>query len=388
MQAKPYRVTSIDILRGLVMIIMALDHTRDFFHKDAMIHDPMDLATTTAPIFFTRWITHFCAPTFVFLSGVSAYLSSQKKNKAEASLFMIKRGLWLLVIEVVVITFGLSFNPFYSMIFLQVIWAIGCSMILMGILSRISYSAVLVVGAILFFGHNLIDIIPHGNSPIWNFILTSPNFIPFAGNHVLGVLYSVLPWTGIMLMGYCMGRLYRQDFAPAKRKQILIISGSALIVIFLILRWFNMYGNPQPWAPQQDFAHSLFSFLNTSKYPPSLHYAGMTLGPAILMLAFTENIKNWFSDILSVYGKVPFFYYVLHFYVLHTVLVIAFFAAGYSTDAIQSKNMPFFFRPTEFGYSLAGTYLVWLAAVALLYKPCVWFGKYKATHKQWWLSYL
>lgn len=370
------------------MIIMALDHTRDFFHIKAITDDPMNLATTTVPIFFTRWITHFCAPTFVFLSGISAYLSSLKKSKSEASLFLIKRGAWLVFIEVAIITLGLTFNPFYNFIILQVIWAIGFSMILTGIISRISYSAALIIGILLFFGHNLIDIIPHSNSLWYNFFLTSPNFIPVTKTHMVGVFYSVLPWTGIMLMGYATGKIFEKGFSAVKRKQILIISGIALILMFVILRWFNFYGNPQPWGGQPDIEHSIFSFLNTSKYPPSLHYAGMTLGPALLLLAFTENAKNWFSNILTVYGKVPFFYYVLHFYLLHTILVVIFFLSGYSANEIATPNVPFFFRPATFGYNLPLVYLIWFTAVAILYKPCKWFGKYKASHREWWLSYL
>ncbi|WP_343746489.1 heparan-alpha-glucosaminide N-acetyltransferase domain-containing protein [Chitinophaga sp.] len=387
----PYRVASIDVLRGLVMVIMALDHTRDFFHRTAMTADPLNPATTTTMLYFTRWITHFCAPTFVFLSGVSAFLAAQKKTKREASLFLIKRGLWLVVVEVTVITLGLTFNPFFNFVILQVIWAIGWSMVILGLLSWWSWNAVLAAGLLLFFGHNVIDYmkLPAEGpaSVMWLMLFTSRGgIVPLNATHLIGAFYAILPWTGIMLLGYCIGRWFTRDFPAEKRRQRLIITGTALIAMFVLLRWINGYGNPVPRKIYPDLWSNVLSFLDTSKYPPSLQFAGMTLGPALLALAVFERLQQAKNSVLAVYGRVPFFYYVLHFYLLHTVLVIAFFVAGYHQG--QIAQIPFWFRPADFGYALPGVYLVWAAVVLALYRPCRWFDRYRSTHRQWWLSYL
>jgi uncharacterized membrane protein len=388
------RILSIDILRGLVMIIMALDHTRDFFHVGAMTSDAMNPETTNVLLYFTRWITHFCAPTFVFLSGISAYLSSRSKTPKEAGNFLIKRGLWLVVVEIVLITFGLTFNPFFNVIILQVIWAIGCSMILLGIISRISPRLVLIIGIILFFGHNLTNYLPPADPNTWfggiySALLTSSvAFIPIGKTHLLGIFYAILPWTGAMFLGFSIGKWYNSGFDASKRQKLLFYSGLSLFLSFIVLRYFNWYGNPTPRKEYADTLLTMFSFFNVSKYPPSLQYFGMTLGPALLLLSAIENVKNRFSKVLMVYGNVPFFYYVIHFYVLHTLLVIVFFASGYGVKDIATPQIPFLFHPLNFGLSLGIVYLIWLSIVALLYRPCIKFQKYKATHSQWWLRYV
>jgi uncharacterized membrane protein len=388
------RILSIDILRGLVMIIMALDHTRDFFHAGGMTSDPMNPDNTTLFLFFTRWITHFCAPTFVFLSGVSAYLSSKNKDPKQASNFLIKRGLWLIVVEIVLITFGLTFNPAFSVVILQVIWAIGCSMILLGILSRISHRLVLIVGLILFFGHNLTNYFPAPDPHTYvggiyaALLTTSVSFIPLGTNHFLGIFYTVLPWTGAMLLGFSIGKWYNADFGAEKRKRYLFYTGLGLFLSFIVLRYFSLYGNPTPRKEYADALQNFFSFLNVSKYPPSLQYYGMTLGISLMLLSGIENLKNKFAKIMMVYGNVPFFYYVIHFYLLHLFLVIVFFASGYGVKDIANPQIPFLFHPPDLGFSLAIVYLIWLTIVAILYRPCVWFQKYKANHTQWWLRYL
>jgi uncharacterized membrane protein len=387
------RITSIDILRGLVMIIMALDHTRDFFHQTAMTADPLDPSTTTPALYFTRWITHFCAPVFVFLSGVSAYLSSLKKSKTEASLFLIKRGLWLMLVEVTLVTFGITFNPFFNVLILQVIWAIGCSMVLLGIFSRISAQVVLITGILLFFGHNILDLVTlpatgaAGNA--WTILFrASGAIIPLGENHFLGDFYAILPWTGVMMMGYSIGHWFKKDFPAAKRKKFLLTSGSLLITLFILLRLTNVYGNPTAFKSGDGFIYNLLAFLNTNKYPPSLQYLSMTLGPACILLAVLENVHAKWSKVVSVYGSVPFFYYIFHFYLLHIILVIVFFASGHTSSEIVDPRLPFLFRPRQFGYGLGIVYTIWLSVVILLYFPCRWFSKYKKTHDQWWLRYL
>ncbi|MEP7141930.1 MAG: heparan-alpha-glucosaminide N-acetyltransferase domain-containing protein [Ferruginibacter sp.] len=387
-QRNTYRVTSIDILRGLVMIIMALDHTRDFFHATAITDDPLNLATTTVPLYFTRWITHFCAPVFVFLSGTSAYLASKNKTKAEASFFLIKRGFWLVLMEMAVITLALTFNPIYNVIIWQVIWAIGWSMIVLGLLIRFPFYTVLITGLILFFGHDLLD---HMTLPEKGFagnlikalFTARGTILPVSGSHFIGIFYAILPWTGVMLLGYSAGYWFRKEYSPIKRKQILLTTGISLIILFIILRFFNWYGEPVPWDKNQ-----FLSFIKTSKYPPSLLYLCLTLGPALVVLAYLENVHTSWSYVVSVYGRVPFFYYVLHFYLLHTLLVIIFFATGHSSSEIIDRTVPFLFRPAHFGFGLGVVYTIWLSVVAVLYLPCRWFNKYKTSHSQWWLKYL
>jgi uncharacterized membrane protein len=387
------RIASIDILRGIVMIIMALDHTRDYFHKPAFLYDPLDLTQTTPIIFLTRWITHFCAPTFVFLSGVSAFLASQKKTKNEASLFLIKRGFWLVLVEIVVVTFGITFKP-YTLIVWQVIWAIGWSMIFLGMLMRISYKLVLITGVVLVFGHNLFDKVIHlpdtgaGGIVSTIFFRANPSFIPVGNNFFIADIYAILPWTGVMLLGFSMGQWFKKDFPAAKRKKLLLITGVSLIVLFILLRSTGLYGNPDLWERQNTLIKDILSFINTDKYPPSLLYLCMTIGPACLFLALTENIKSKWADIVSVYGQVPFFYYILHFYLLHILVVIFFYASGHGNAEIVDPNTFFNFRPVNFGYKLLIVYIIWIGVVGLLYFPCRWFSKYKKTHTQWWLSYV
>lgn len=390
---KTNRIVSIDILRGIVMIIMALDHTRDYFHQPAFFYDPLDLTQTTPVIFLTRWITHFCAPTFVFLSGVSAFLASQKKTKAAASLFLIKRGFWLILVEIVIVTFGITFKP-YTLIVWQVIWAIGWSMIFLGILMRTSYKVILITGLILVFGHNLFDeVISLPTTGTWGVISTvffraNPNFIPLGGGYFLADIYAILPWTGVMLLGFSIGKWFKKDFPTDKRRKLLLITGTSLIVLFVILRYTGVYGNPTLWERQDSFIKNVLAFINTDKYPPSLLYLCMTLGPACIFLALMENVKAKWTNFVTVYGQVPFFYYILHFYLLHVLVVIFFYAAGYSNSEIVDPNTFFNFRPVSFGYKLLIVYLVWIGVVLLLYFPCKWFSNYKKTHTQWWLSYL
>lgn len=385
------RIGSIDMLRGLVMIIMALDHTRDFFHLSAMTADPLDPATTTTGLFFTRWITHFCAPIFVFLSGLSAYLSAQNKTLAQASGFLFKRGVWLILVEIIIVTLGLTFNPFYNFIILQVIWAIGWSMVLLSLLSRVSYKLVLFTGFVLVFGHDLINYlsIPQtGAAAVWIKVLFTAfgTVLPLDSTHMVGVFYAILPWTGIMFIGYAAGAWYKKDFSEVTRKKYLLISGMGFIVLFVVLRLNNGYGDPSLRKDYPELLQSIFSFLNTSKYPPSLLYFCMTIGPALVLLSVLEETRNRLTAAISNYGSVPFFYYIIHFYLLHLVLVAAFFLTGHKTSEII--QVPFLFRPVAFGFSLPVVYLIWLAVVAALYRPCVWFKRYKATHNQWWLKYI
>nr|WP_067059725.1 heparan-alpha-glucosaminide N-acetyltransferase domain-containing protein [Mucilaginibacter sp. L294] len=387
------RVQSIDILRGVIMLIMAIDHTREYFHTGAITSDPTNLATTTPILFFTRWITHFCAPTFVFLSGLSAYLAGTRRTKGELSGFLIKRGLWLVFVEVAIITLALSLNPLYNGIALQVIWAIGVSMILLGLLVRLPARAIGLIGVLIIVGHDLlnnIQLAPNGTEDVlMKLLFTARGTLFFLDKtHVVFALYAVIPWTGVMLLGYAFGGLYQAKYKPADRKIMLVYASLLLFLVFMALRLVNAYGDPAPWSAQKNGMFTFMSFLNVSKYPPSLMYTLLTLSVALLILALTEKSAGKLAGFFKVYGSVPFFYYVCHFYLIRVLTVIVFFLQGFKTSQIVTPNAPFLFAPPGFGFSIGIVYLIWLGIILSLYYPCKWFSGYKKTHKQWWLSYL
>ncbi len=394
------RIQSIDLLRGLVMVIMALDHVRDFFYKatiaggGSLATNPTDLATTTPALFFTRWITHFCAPIFVFLAGTSIFLMSQKKSRSELSLFLIKRGVWLVLVEIILITLAWTFNPFYNFIILQVIWALGVSMIILGLLIHLPMKVLLVVGLIIVLCHNLMDYpsISNGLKGGWIAdLLYFSNFSIYTldKTHVLIIVYAVIPWTGVMLLGYCFGKLFTSQMDPLKRKKTLLMIGFGLLALFLILRFINNYGDPVPWSKQsRGSVFTFLSFIKVNKYPPSLDFLCAMIGGGLIALALFEGVKNKLAEFFRVYGRVPMFYYILHLYLIHLIGVIVFFAEGFSVDLIVTPNNPFFFRPSAFGFGLLGVYTVWVIVVLILYPLCKKYDRYKSTHKKWWLSYL
>ncbi len=393
-QENNLRIISLDLLRGLVMVIMALDHVRDFTHYGSYFVDPTNLTTTNPALFYTRWITHFCAPVFVFLAGTSAFLYGLRQNSPKAlARFLFTRGLWLIFIELAVVNFGISFDITYSIQFLQVIWAIGFSMICLSGLIFLPKKVLLAIGLLLVFGHNLLDgFAMEGKSLpalLW-YVLHQANFLVYSPNSVVFIVYPVLPWIGLMALGYCFGQLYSPGFEAAKRRALLWKMGLAAIGLFLLLRTFNIYGEPSHWAPQKDFAFSIISFFNASKYPPSLLYLLMTIGPALLFLAWAENRFSRQSNFFATIGRVPFFYYIVHFYVAHFMGVLGVLYAGRPwTDIILSAQN--FMNPKllDYGYSLAVTYGVWLLVVAIMYPLCRWYDRYKRNNRdKWWLSYL
>lgn len=387
------RVQSIDILRGVIMLIMAIDHTREYFHIGAITSDPSNLANTTPLLFFTRWITHFCAPSFVFLSGLSAYLAGTRRTKGELSGFLIKRGLWLVFVEVALITLALSLNPLYNAVALQVIWAIGISMILLGLLVRLPLRVIGLIGLLIIIGHDLLNTIkltPNGAEDVLMKLFFTARGTVFVldKTHIVFALYAIIPWTGIMLLGYAFGSLYQAKYKPVQRKTVLIYASLLLFLVFMALRLINAYGDPAPWSVQKNGVFTFMSFLNISKYPPSLMYTCLTLSVALLVLALTEKSAGKLAGFFKVYGSVPFFYYVLHFYLIRILTIVVFFLQGFKTSQIVTSNNPFLFTPPGFGFSISWVYLIWLAIILSLYYPCKWFSNYKKTHKQWWLSYL
>lgn len=394
------RIQSIDVLRGIVMVIMALDHVRDFFYKAnvqnaaTVATDPTNMATTYPALFFTRWITHFCAPTFLFLSGVSVWMMARRKTKKELSLFLIKRGFWLVLVELFIIGLGWTFDPLYHTFILQVIWAIGLSMILLGLLIWLPYPVILIVGLAIVFGHNILDYPRISDGLKGSVVADLVYFGAFKifsldHNHVVFLVYAFLPWTAIMTLGYCFGKLYDPQVDYPRRRKMLLTLGITLTVFFVLLRFSNVYGDPVPWAQQpRGPVYTFLSFLNLNKYPPSLLFICMTLGPALIALALLEKWSNRFTAIMNIYGRVPMFYYIIHFYIIHVIAVIVFYASGYTSNDIITPGNPFLFRPPSFGVPLWGVYIIWLIVVLSLYPLCKKYNRYKSTHTQWWLSYI
>ena len=380
---RSYRIQSIDLLRGLVMVIMALDHVRDAFHYDLHVgHEPLDFTTTWPVLFLTRWITHFCAPVFVFLSGTSIFLYTQRRtSKKEVAFFLFTRGLWLMAAEIFIIGPLWDFD-FGSFIMLQVIWAIGLSMVFLSVLQFLPYKILLVIGLAIVFGHNLLDTVtveqPLAESFSWSIVHVSHFYKVTPGLSVF-VLYPFLPWLGLMTTGYCLGKLYTNNTDASYRKKFLFITGIVMILLFIVVRMINVYGDMHHWQKQSTSAFTFLDFINTTKYPSSLLYILMTIGPALIFLSYAENITNWLSKKLIVFGKVPFFYYILHVFVIHISAILLFSVSDKIwNDPVLTK-----------GYPLWMVYIVWLSIVIILYFPCRWYSKYKANHSQnKWLSYL
>jgi uncharacterized membrane protein len=386
------RIESIDLLRGTVILIMALDHVRDYFHYSAFLYDPLNLTQTSVPIFFTRWITHFCAPIFTFLAGTSAFLNGRKKSKQQLSFFLFTRGLWLVVAEVLIITLGWTFNPLYPILILQVIWALGISMMVLSVMIYLPKPVILITGIVLIAAHNLLDTthVPGNEAPamLWAFLHEQRFFSTGLFNFFVG--YPILPWIGIMLTGYALGSLYTAAYSESKRKKILTWLGLGAIALFVIVRFINVYGDPSHWGKQTTGLFTFLSFLNTTKYPPSLLYILMTLGPALLFLAYTERTTNRFAQQVIVFGRVPMFFYILHIFVIHLVAVVTAETTGYDwSDMILTNWVSASPGLRGYGFNLITVYIIWMVLMVLFYPLCKWYDHYKHAHRdKWWLSYI
>jgi uncharacterized membrane protein len=390
---KTKRITSIDLLRGFIMIIMALDHVRDYFHSDAFLYDPLDLNKTSVVLFFTRWITHFCAPIFVMLAGTSAFLSSQRKTKKELAAFLVKRGIWLIILEETAINFSWFFNVHFTFFILGVIWVLGLSMICLAGLIFLPRRWILGIGLLMVFGHNLLDSV-HFNGQnfsgfLWGAIHERKVFA--IGETHIGEGYQIIPWAGVMALGYCLGSIFANGFDAARRKKILLQLGVGSWILFIIIRSINVYGNLYPWITQISPVRTFLSFINISKYPPSLDYLLVTEGFAFIFMALTENISNRITKIISVYGRVPMFYYIIHIWLIHLLALLLVVLQGHPwtemtmfTSWVDGMGIL-----KGYGLSLSGVYIVWLSLVAILYPLCKKYDEYKSNHRdKWWLSYL
>jgi uncharacterized membrane protein len=375
------------------MIIMALDHVRHFFHHEAYFYEPTDLNQTSGVLFFTRWATHFCAPVFVFLAGISAYLYGVNKTKNELSHYLFTRGIWLVFTEFFIIGLGQTFNPTYPFFNLQVIWAIGISMIVLSMLIYLNWQILLLAAILLIFAHNLLDNFHmSGNGPlsfIWA-ILHEPASFRY-GRFLIYVQYPVLPWIGILAIGYYFGSFFSKHYDSEKRMKVLILMGFIATELFLFLRTLNLYGDAAHWTNQKDGLFTLLSYLNVTKYPPSLLYILLTLGPALIFLALANKPLNLLGRKIAVFGRVPFFYYVVHIYLIHLIAMVAAHFSGFTWSAmILSGKVNRVPQLKGFGFNLLTVYLVWILLVIMLYPLCKWYDRYKRSHlpAQKWLSYI
>jgi uncharacterized membrane protein len=387
------RIASVDLLRGIVMVIMALDHTRDFINASAFAFPPEDLTRTTAAIFLTRWITHICAPTFMLCAGLGAGLRLQRGTSvADLSRFLWTRGLWLIVLEFTLVRLGFFFSLTTGPLILLVFWALGMSMVALALLVRLPYRWLLALSVSMMALHNLADAVtPAAFGPLawlWQ-ILHQQSLIDANGVPVL-VAYPLVPWIGVMGAGFCLARVY--ELPPDRRRRVLIGLGVALTLTFLAVRSANVYGDPRPWTLQPRPWFTWLSFLNCTKYPPSLSFLLMTLGPAIVLLGLLDRADPDERNPFLVFGRVPLFYFVLHIPMIH--------AAEIGLAWLRYGNAPFVTLPppslgtlrgvfpADFGWSLAIVYVVTAGVVLAMYPLCLWFSRLKARRRTWWLSYL
>jgi len=385
------RIYCIDFTRGLVMILMVLDHVRDLIHVSSITQNPVDLSSTTSMVFFTRIITYLCAPIFVFLAGTSAYISfSNRENLRESKKLLLKRGFWLILLEFTLVNFGVWFDIGFHTWLFQVIAAIGLGFIILSFMLKLSPATIGITGLTILFGHNLLSFLPLEGFPVVKAIL-SPLFattaFPVTPQITFVIGYPPIPWLGIMLVGFASGKLF--ELADDKRRSTFLKIGLSALVLFTVLRFINIYGDPSLWSFQKNNLFTVLSFINVTKYPPSLLFSLVTLGIMFLILALAEQRENRFTNFVSVYGKVPLFFYLIHWYIIHPTLIVIMFLQGFHWSDLNFASGNFG-RPKgiESGLELWAIYIIWIAVVLILYYPCLRYSIYKATQNKWWLKYI
>jgi uncharacterized membrane protein len=378
------RITSIDVVRGFAIVFMALDHLRDYTTN--LRFQPENMEKTTVALFATRWITHFCAPTFFLLAGVGIGLMKRRGMAAgDLSRFLLKRGVWLLFLELIITPIGWQFGFKLVPAFALVLWALGWSMIIMAALVHVPKRALLVISLITIFGHNLLDGVKPESfgkfAGLWHMLHVPGFIIP----NVLFVGYPLIPWFAVMAIGYVLADVY--GWEAERRRRALLTFGVATTILFIVVRSINHYGNPIPWAHQRTPGLTVASFLNAFKYPPSLDFLLMTLGPAMIALALVENARNAVTRFLAVFGGVPLFFYVVHIFVGQMAAILLAYAQRSEWHRIQVVSNPDAI-PAWYGVPLWGVYLIWASVVLLLYWPCKRFVELKNTRRDWWLRYM
>ena len=380
------RLVSIDILRGLVMVLMVLDHVRTFFSNVGF--QATDLTQTTVPLFLTRWITHLCAPSFVFLAGIAVYLYSVRRHpsRQELSKYLIIRGLLLIFLEVTIVRFAWIFEPTYTFSLAGVLWAIGWSMMFLAILIYLPLRVIAGIGILLIFGHNLFDPIQAEQlgkwGGIWAILHEQKMLTVFPGKNLF-ISYPLIPWIGVIAIGYVFGTVFTLE--KSRRLQLLWRWGLGCVAGFLVLRFLNIYGDPEPWSVQANFPNTILSFINCHKYPPSLLFLLMTLGPALLLLYLFEKYSIKFLKPLIIFGQAPLFFYIVHLWLIHlSAILLA--LPKYGLKAIFFPFVVSRLMPVDYGYDLPKIYSLWIIMIVLLYPICHWFLTYKRNSQKWWLK--
>lgn len=393
LNTREYRLDNIDMIRGLVIVIMALDHVRDYFMAGTE-QNPMTDPDVSAALFFTRWISHFCAPVFVFLSGTSAGLMLARKSKYELGSFLLKRGCWLIIVEILLISTAWTFSPGgveqvqgLVLIPMQVIWVIGASMVALAAFQFLGARICLIIGLIIITGHNTLDWVwptTHifdQDAPWWVALHGQASYA--LGPVLLVFAYPLLPWVGVILLGFGTTAIFEK--IPVQRDRQLILFGIVFIALFILLRSADVYGDPNPWKFQGDPIRTIIDFLNISKYPPSLLFLLITLGGAALLCAYASRIPSVIKKPLITFGRAPFAFYVAHLYLIHALSVVLGVFQGFEVNQMLTIM---FFYPKGFGIGLFGVYAVWLGIVITLYPFSRWVVSVKKRRKDWWLSYV
>jgi uncharacterized membrane protein len=380
------RVSSIDLLKGVVTVLMALDHTRDYFHQSSVLLDMTNPAHATYSVYLTRWITHLCAPAFSFLAGISAYLSGKKKTKAALSVFLIKRGLWLIFMELTIISFAWYLDITFNNLDLAVIWVLGVSMIFLAGFIHLPQNMILFVSCIIIFGHNLLDQVHFSESFLWG-VIHEVYSVKLSKTRTLTILYPIIPWIAVMALGYYFGHFFDVSVKRSQRQKLFNGIGFASIILFVLIRLSNIYGDPVPWVALQSTGRTFMSFMNLNKYPPSFLYLLATLSFTFLFLANSEKWHGKLVDFFSVFGGVPFFYYLAHLYTIRLLSLIAAELTGHGWQLMIQRQFDVDLK--DFGFSLPVVYLIWIGIILLLFPICKRFDHYKQNHKdKGWLSYL
>ena len=388
MAPAPLRIASVDLLRGAIMIVMALDHVRDFFSPFA--YGPTDLSQASVWLFLTRWITHFCAPTFVFLAGVSAYLYRRNTQCSTGQLqwFLVTRGLWLVFLELTWVSFSWQLTGFDG-IYLGTIWSLGWSMVVLALLLYLPFPALVMIAGVIILGHNLLDSIRASDFDGYGKLIWAALHEPYLAQPVpdffVDMLYPLIPWIGVMAAGYAFARVL--ELERTQRDALLIRTGLGMIAVFLLLRLSNFYGDPSVWSPNaRGVVFSALEVLNTTKYPPSLSFLLMTLGPSLLLMPWLDRWRGTWADRVTVFGRVPFFFYMLHIPLIRLASIL-WTGSVFGVTALWDFTTISF--PEGYEPSLARAYFVWIMVIATLYPLCACYARYKQTHKdKWWLSYL
>lgn len=384
------RIAGIDMMRGLVIAIMVLDHVRDYFHIDVALMNPTDATRTSVLLYLTRWITHLCAPTFVMLAGVSIYMQrTNGKTGGRLTRFLLSRGLWLVLLEVTIISFAWNFGPPPAFV-LQVIWAIGWSMILMAPLAHLPAKVVLVIGAAfsLLFPALIVGLMgmPGPNNPpstVMQLMLTGGFYQPLTAI----ILYPVLPWAGIMLIGFGLGPIFKME--PGRRRWWLLRIAAGLLALFFVMRGLNGYGDPFPWRDLDDPVRTTMSFFDVLKYPPVPAFIAVTLGLSMLLFLAVEHLKGWLAVVLLAFGRTPLFTYVCHLYIIHAAMLAAATATGRPEVAISWISQQGAGPPAQpWGVPLWGLYPIWIGVLLALVPLAKWMEGLKRRRRDWWLSYV